>query len=207
MKDTVAVACPAEGDAVWGSRWSPGVVGWLAVPGDAGWLPWRDALARCRPHAHLHTPAGTLTPMYPSVVHPWVAPRTLSPPEKSLMEALPVTLPSPAPSKAAIRQAPPKKPSTERHHFPHKRDVFVQRGSTSRAHTDFPLLSAFLVWRRFMTSHMNFPEAPFIRTLSTSKFTHPCANPPCGEAVCHHLTLAGVPPCRPPASSPARATP
>lgn len=138
MKDTVAVACPVERDATWGSRWSPQDVGWLVVPRDVGWLPWWDALARQHPHIHLRIPAGTLIPCvpilggsmhavpsksvrwrcHPSHLPPWFTRRQSS--DKLLRKR----------ERALDRKTP----------LPTQRDVFVQRGSTSCAHRFSPTL-------------------------------------------------------------------
>ena len=108
--------------------------------------------------------------------HPWHILggfRHAVPSRKSLTEALPATSPSPAPSQAAIRQAPPKKPSAERHCCPHT-EAFLYKEDPRHARTQISPSSprSPIVWRRFRTSYMNFLKAPSTTTPSTPKFTH-----------------------------------
>lgn len=175
MKDTVAVACPVERDATWGSRWSPQDVGWLVVPRDAGWPPWRDALARQHPHIHLHIPAGTPT-------HPWWL-HTRRPLQKVLDGGATHRISLPG-SLAGSHQTRKKKKelSTERHHFPHK-ETFLYKEDPRHVHTDSPPPSAVVAWRQFITSYTNLPEAPSVQTLPTCKFARPSADPVCWESV------------------------
>lgn len=180
MRDTVAMACQVERDAVQGGWLSLQDAGWPSVPGDMGWLLW---------HGICCTPTVTsLSGHSPLRTRPWSSlggSMHNIPSWKSLMRHYPPhcvpLLPQRQPSHKQKNHS--KNPSLERHYFPHK-EMFLYKEQPCHVHTQIFLpLSTFIVWRQFMTPSRNFPHAPFIQMLSTFKFTHHCRNSLCWEAV------------------------
>lgn len=122
MKDTVAVAGPAERDALGGSRWSP--------RGMRGGRPEGMLL-----HSITRTPNFTPLPgPSPPVCPPVVAPRVPSPPESLWWRRYPSRCPPPLPHWQPSGELPRKIPRQKRRHFPHK-EAFSCGEDPRHAHT------------------------------------------------------------------------
>lgn len=133
MRDTVATACQVERDAVQGGWWSLQDVGCPSVPGDMGWLLW-PGICCTATFTSLSGPS-----VHPSMEHPWWA-HAHHPLQKVFDGGTTCHIARPCSLKGSHHTSRKilQKTLSGKTLLPTQRDVFVQRASTSRAHTDFP---------------------------------------------------------------------